>query len=209
MSLPCVEEARPWAAGVRRAFPWPGSPSSAILSRVASVTKPPSVLGGLSRGAPATPATCQPGIRRGGAANGPCQLSRSQGCASTSTLCPHTARWPYRACRKARPWGLWLGPPPTLKPESVTKEEGGIDLRWENSLLCHSPDRSLPKSADPMQADGWTCPEAERGGRGVQRASLCWWPVNAHKSHTPDPHGTGPASSCVKVEEWPDKPWPT
>lgn len=59
---------------------------------------------------------------------------------------------------------------PHLPPESVTKEEGGIDFRWDTSLFYHSPDRSLPKSADPMQVDGWTYPGAERGGTRRSRS---------------------------------------
>lgn len=130
------------AGGWMRPAPAPLAPPSSAV-RLPSPSCPRSW--GVS-GAPAAPATCAHARERQGRGG---KRPTSAVVGSGLRLCVSVA-----SAHGPLALGAAAGPPPAAKPGAVTKEGGAIDFRWENSLLCHSPDESLPKSADPTQADG-------------------------------------------------------
>lgn len=110
--------------------------------------------------------------------------------------CLHTAPC-HTMLQEARDSGLLAGHVKSrIILESVTKEEGRIDIMWTSSLLCHNLEWPHPGQWTTWrQEDGWTCSEegALQGSwasrpQGARR-SFITVTCNAHGSCVLDPAG--------------------
>ena len=91
--------------------------------------------------------------------------------------------------------------------ESVTKEEGRIDIMWTTSLLCHNLEWPHPGQWTMWRPEnGWTCSEegALQGSRASRttryKEELHHGDINAHGSCVLDPAGGRLFSKCDELE---------
>ena len=132
----------------------------------------------------------------------------SSACLLTFYLtCLHTVPY-HTVLQEARESGLLVGHVKSrIILDSVTREEGRIDIMWATSLLCHNLEWCHPGQWTLWrQEDGWTCSEeGSLQGSWASRGTSC-----KEELHSDNMHGScvlDPAGSRLfsKRGKWPHK----